>query len=118
VNCQSDAYGECQADVQGGCKADCANPRGALFCEGEYVDHNGTVDECIAALKAALPTITVDASAQGESSCSGSSCQASGEAEASASCAFAHGNGGAGALGALGMFAALGAVFMRRRSAR
>jgi len=119
VNCQADGYAGCQTQIQGGCKGDCSNPRGALFCDGEYVDANGKVDECIAALKAALPTITVDASAQGESSCTGSSCQASGQAQASANCAFSPRKVGAqDALGALGVLAALAAVGTRRRKPR
>jgi MYXO-CTERM domain-containing protein len=118
VDCQGKGYAACKTKVTGGCQADCADPKGALFCDGEYIDHEGTVDECIAALRAALPTITVDASAQGESSCTGSSCEASGQAQASTNCSFsprATGHDWAGAGAAL---AALGMVWMRRRKAR
>lgn len=118
VDCQGRGYAECKATVSGGCKGDCSNPRGALFCDGQYVDHNGTVDECIAALKAALPTIYVDASAQGESSCTGNTCEASGSANASASCAFSRGNAAGGAGGVMALIGLAGAVVMRRRRSR
>jgi len=117
VDCQAQGYAQCKTKVKGGCDIDCADPQGALFCEGEYIDHNGTVNECINALKAALPTITVDASAQGESSCSGNSCMASGSAQASANCSYAPSTGRTNTAGALAIMAALGAAFMRRRKA-
>ncbi|HEX7451612.1 MAG TPA: hypothetical protein VF294_04980, partial [Polyangiaceae bacterium] len=120
VMCQSDGYATCEAKLQGNCKAECQKPSGALFCDGQYIDHNGTVDECIAAIKAALPTVTIDVSAQssGSSNCdtTTSTCTAMGQASASANCAFsprgAHGND---LTGAFALFAALGAVCMRRR---
>jgi hypothetical protein len=118
VTCQGTGYAECQTKVSGGCQGDCKDAKGALFCDGEYIDHNGTVDECIAALKAALPTIYVDTSAQGQSSCMGSSCQASGQAQASANCSFAPSGSGSDWPAAFSVFAALGAICMRRRRAR
>jgi len=118
IDCQGKGYAQCTTKVSGGCKGDCSDPQGALFCDGEYIDHKGTVDECIAALRAALPTIMVDASARGESSCTGSTCQASGEAQASTNCSFSPSNSGSNVIGALAVCAALGAVFVRRRKAR
>ncbi|HEY1532693.1 MAG TPA: hypothetical protein VGF76_01700, partial [Polyangiaceae bacterium] len=113
-------YATCEAKVEGGCKADCQDPKGALFCDGQYVDHNGSVDQCIAAIRALLPTVTIDVSAQssGSSSCdpNTSTCMANGEASASASCAFSPRHAGEGGLaGAFALFAALGAVCLRRR---
>ncbi len=120
VDCQGHAYANCEAEVSGGCKADCTDPQGALFCNGQYIDHAGTVNQCIQDLKAALPTITIDVSAQaeGSSSCSGNSCEASGSAEASAHCAFSPSNPGHDAAGAFGLLAVLGAVGIRRRRTR
>ena len=118
VDCQGKAYASCKTNVSGGCKGDCSNPRGALFCNGQYIDNNGSVDDCIAALKAALPTIKVDASAQGESSCMGSTCMASGSAKASANCAFSPSNAGGNVAGAFAVVSALGAALMRRRRSR
>jgi hypothetical protein len=118
--CQATGYAQCQTKLQGKCTADCADPKGALFCDGQYVDHNGTVDECIDAIKALLPTVNIDVSAQssGSSSCdtTTSTCMASGQASASASCAFSpRGPTGNDLAGAFALFAALGAVCMRRR---
>jgi hypothetical protein len=118
VDCQASGYASCKVDVEGGCKANCSNPKGALFCNGDYVDVEHSVDECIEAIKDALPTVTVDASARGQSNCSGSTCTASGEAEASADCAFSP-RASTNSAGALALFAALGAFsFRRRRSSR
>ena len=101
---------------------DCTQPTGALYCNGSYVDHGGALKDCINAIEADLPNVTVDvsATASGTSSCMGSSCQASGEASASASCAFSP-IGAArshGAYGAFAVLAALGAVCARRRKSR
>jgi hypothetical protein len=112
--CQGDLYADCHTTVKGGCEADCADPKGAIFCNGQYIDHNGNVDACIQALKDKL-NITVTAS--GSSSCTGSSCQAQGQA--AASCAFSPLTArGSNLAGGFALFAALGAVCMRRRKSR
>ena len=113
-------YAKCEGTLQGKCTTDCKDPKGALFCDGQYVDHNGTVDECISAIKALLPTVTIDVSAQssGSSNCdtTTSTCTANGQASASASCAFSpHHAGTGGNAYAFALFAALGAVCLRRR---
>jgi hypothetical protein len=116
VMCQSSGYAKCEADVEGGCKADCQKPEGALFCDGQYIDHNGSVQQCIDAIKAALPSVTIDVSAQSSGSCDSTTSSCMGEASASASCAFSPRRAGGGGLaGAFALFAALGAVCMRRR---
>lgn len=88
IDCQAMGFAACKAELQGGCEGACTAPEGALFCDGQYVDHGGNLAECSAALRAALD-IEVDSSAVGEasSSCDGGSCEAEaeGEAEASAS---------------------------------
>jgi hypothetical protein len=112
INCQSTGYAECTTRLQGGCTADCQKPEGALFCDGNYVDHNGALNDCIAAIQAAVH-ITVDASAQGTSSCSGNSCQAEGEAQASAKCSLGEGPIGHPD-GVAGLLIALGALCIGR----
>jgi hypothetical protein len=82
IDCQARLEGSCTAELEGGCKARCQTPKGALFCDGQYVDTGDRLDECIEALKAALH-IKVEGSASGE--CSGNQC--TGEAEGSVSCA-------------------------------
>ena len=88
VDCQASGYLDCEASLTGGCTARCEEPDGALFCDGQYVDHGGNLDACIDALWNALD-IEVDASARGSSMCTDGMCTAEGEAEASASCAVA-----------------------------
>ena len=76
IDCQAGGYAKCEADVSGGCKVACSEPKGALFCDGHYVDV-GDIDNCIAAL-----ATEIGIKVTGNADCSGNSCEAS----ASASC--------------------------------
>ncbi len=80
IDCQSKGYVECKGRLEGGCKAQCQQPKGALFCDGQYVDTGNNLENCIAALNAIL-NVKVDAS--GSASCTGNECSAEGEASAS-----------------------------------
>lgn len=82
IDCQAGGYVDCEAELKGGCEAACTRPEGALFCDGNYVDYGDNLDECVAALKAALD-IEVEGYAHGQ--CSNGSC--TGEAGGSLSCA-------------------------------
>jgi MYXO-CTERM domain-containing protein len=124
VDCQATGYANCEATLQGGCTAECTKPEGALFCDGNYVDRGGNAQACIDAIKAALPSVTIDvsATASGTSNCTGTNtgthCEANGQADASASCAFSpRPASNANTYGALAALAALGAVCFRRRRA-
>lgn len=117
VSCQSEGFVDCEASLQGGCEAECDAPEGALFCDGQYVDHGGNLEECVNALKA-LINVEVEGYAYGESSCSGNSCEASGEAGGSVKCSVVPGAlgvplGGSGAV--LALLGAAGAAIRRRR---
>jgi len=94
----------------------CSDPKGALFCDGNYVDHGGNAQACLDAIRAALPNVTIDTSATAMGSCSGSKCEGSAQAQATAKCSFsprsAQGQGGYAAFVAL---VALGAGSLRRR---
>jgi hypothetical protein len=57
---------QCHTRVEGGCEVACQEPEGALFCDGNYVDHDGNLESCIAAIDAAL-NIEVDARRRGGS---------------------------------------------------
>jgi hypothetical protein len=120
VSCQdSEAYAECSAELEGGCVAECESPEGALFCDGQYVDHGGNAAECIESLEDAI-TARVDVSARGSASgeCSNGKCEAEAEGEAGCSARMAPSvpRGGAAAiLAGFGLALALGA--RRRRSA-
>jgi MYXO-CTERM domain-containing protein len=73
---------ECQAELSGGCEIACESPEGALYCDGQYVDHGGNMASCISALNAYLD-VEVDASAS--AACEGGKCTAEAEASCQAS---------------------------------
>lgn len=81
IDCQAPQFPECQAELEGGCRADCETQDGALFCDGQYVDHGNNLEECIDALRAIFG-IEVSGYAEGE--CSGNMC--SGEAGFTCAC--------------------------------
>ena len=112
VECQGELVVNCEAELKGGCEVACQKPEGALFCDGQYVDDDGNLEECIAAIEAAIDG-EVSYSASG--SCKNGRCE--GEAEASASCAFVPGESGSshGALGLLAVGLAGMALHRRRR---
>ena len=115
VECQGELSASCQSKLEGGCKVACESPEGALFCNGQYVDHGGNMKDCIAALNAML-TVKVDASATGSIECSGGSCEAEGEAEAGCSMSVANQPSDGSTPYAIGLLGALGAlVFGRSR---
>jgi hypothetical protein len=116
VDCQASGFASCKTRLQGGCEAECRSPEGAIFCDGNYVDHGGNAQRCIDALRTAV-NVQVDVSARGSASgdCSGNTCKAQAEGEASASCAMARRASGSGAAGLLALAAGLGAAISRRR---
>jgi hypothetical protein len=75
VDCQAQGHAECKADLQGGCEVDCDTEQGALFCDGNYVDHGGNLEECVAALRAIF---NIEVTGYAEGRCEGNTC--SGEA--------------------------------------
>lgn len=84
IDCQADLYADCEADVTGGCELACESKKGALFCEGQYVDYGDNLDACIDALKARLD-VEVKGYAEGSSRCGNGACRAEGEAGVSCS---------------------------------
>ena len=115
ASCQSSGYASCEASLQGGCEAQCQEPEGAIFCDGQYVDHGNNAQECIDALNAVI-SANVDTSATGHAECKGNSCEAEGEASCSARMSPTVPRGGAAAiLAGFGLALALGA--RRRKSA-
>jgi len=110
VDCQAGGYVDCKADLQGGCEAQCERPEGALFCDGQYVDHGNNLEECVAALKAQLD---VEVEGYAEGSCMPGSC--AGEAGGSISCAVDRGNDSGWAWGAGLFMLGFAGVTTRRR---
>jgi hypothetical protein len=111
ITCQSTGYVDCEAKLQGGCTAQCSQPKGALFCDGQFIDATN-LQQCLDDLKNLLK-ITVQGDASG--SCSGNQCsgQASGSVKA---CEVAPGNAPplSGGLLALGLGAVVAGVVRRR----
>jgi hypothetical protein len=44
-------YTNCSAKLTGGCQTQCQAQKGALFCDGQYVDAGGNLQQCLDALK-------------------------------------------------------------------
>ncbi|MBI4701771.1 MAG: hypothetical protein HY744_11540 [Deltaproteobacteria bacterium] len=111
VDCDIDCHAGCVVDLKGGCEAACEEPEGALFCDGQYVDDGGNLQECIDSLKAQLNIVVTG---QASADCSGSECTA--EAEGSVSCATApQTRGGVAWFAALVAAIGLTALGRRRR---
>jgi hypothetical protein len=86
LECQNRSKLACTARVEGGCEAKCKAKEGVLFCNDQYIDHGGQLQECIDALKAAIAAhVTVETS--GESMCDNGTCTASGRAKVKSDCA-------------------------------
>ncbi len=66
ADCQTSGFIDCEAKLDGGCKLDCESTEGALFCDNQFVDHDGNLDKCIDALKSLDALIDFKASASGE----------------------------------------------------
>jgi len=114
IDCQSDFWVECEARLSGGCKADCMTEKGALFCEGNYVETKDNIDMCIAALRSKLD-VEVEVYAEGE--CVDNTC--AGEVGGSSSCsALPVQRAGAGGLGLSSLIAGLCIAVARRRRSR
>ncbi len=117
VKCQNDFHATCTSMLTGGCQADCSPVKGALFCDGQYVDTGDHLAKCEQALKAALNIqVTTHTEASGMSSCTtGQGCEAEGQAKASASCSLAPGFSGSARAGWILAGLGLAAFGARRR---
>jgi MYXO-CTERM domain-containing protein len=110
IDCQASGYVDCKASLQGGCEASCETEEGALFCDGQYVDHGGNLADCVNALK---ELFNIEVSGYAEGSCSGGSCM--GEAGGALSCSSSvHPFDGRGPL-ALGFLVGLAMLGSGRR---
>ena len=114
VDCQADGFAQCEAELMGGCMLACDAQEGALFCDGQYVDHGDNLKRCVDALRAALD-IEVEGYAEGDASCDGNACMASGEAGVSCVAASPGPARGVGGGPALLLLALGGLIRLRRR---
>ena len=114
IDCQSKGEASCEATVTGGCQAQCSQPKGALFCNGQFVNASD-VSNCVDALKQLL---NIQVSGSASSSCDGGTCEANAQGTASAGCSAAPGEpiGGTFLLAGLGMMGI--AISRRKKNAR
>jgi hypothetical protein len=105
VDCQSEGFAECELDVQGGCELACESEDGALFCDGQYVDHGDNLQRCIDALEAVLD---LEVETHAEAQCSDGRCEARASATISSGgpCAVTH--PGRAAAPSAGLFCVVG----------
>ena len=68
IDCQARGRVDCEAELTGGCKVDCKREDGALFCDGQYVDHGDNLQQCLDALQ----NLDVQVQAEGHAEASGS----------------------------------------------
>lgn len=114
IDCQTYGFAQCEAEVRGGCEVACESDEGALFCDGQYVDHGDNLQQCIDALEAALD---LQVETHAEAQCSDGQCEARASASVSSSglCSASSGRGGATS-GALLLAGVLPLALRRRRS--
>ena len=115
IDCQASGYAACEVDVQGGCEIDCRKEEGALFCDGQYVDHGDNLAMCVDAIEAWINT-NVEGYAEGSAMCANGECVASGSAGVSCSVVPAS-EPGSGRL-AWALPGLVGLAWLRRRRAR
>jgi MYXO-CTERM domain-containing protein len=72
IDCQAMGQADCEAEVSGGCEVACQSEEGAVFCDGQYVDHGNNLEECLSALREGFE-VEVQAEASGEAKASLSS---------------------------------------------
>lgn len=85
IDCQASGFAKCEARLDGGCKAECKSGKGALFCDGQFINTSEIKDglnNCVKALNGIL-TAKIDYNASAE--CDGKG-NCSAEAEAGISC--------------------------------
>src|SRR5262249_50744234 len=116
TKCQGTGFAKCQADLEGGCKVDCESPKGAVFCEGQYVDHGGNAQECIDAINAFFKAHG-SAEITGSSKCVGNPCTAEGEAKVNCHCSTPaqQDDETSSSIALLGVLGLIGAARFRRR---
>jgi len=116
LGCQMTCRTKGEASCTGGCEVACTQPRGAIFCDGQFIDAGNNAQSCITALTDVIKaTVNLDATASGSASCSNGSCEAQGEAKASASCAMAPAYSDRGSWFGFGLLGVVTAGLVRRR---
>jgi len=104
---------DCFAELKGGCEVQCTQPKGALFCNDQYV-YASDIDACIQYLL--TQGIEVDVSAQGSLSCENGNCDLDGALDG-AGCAYTPASEppDAEVILSLLLFAGVGGSMRRRR---
>jgi hypothetical protein len=104
VECAVACEIECGGSLQGSCDTQCQDPKGAIFCDGQYVD-TGDLQGCVDYLQSI--DISVDVNAWGSASV---------DSKGGVSCAITPGTSGrSGTTAALAGLALLPLIVLRRR---
>jgi MYXO-CTERM domain-containing protein len=116
VDCQADGYADCRGQLKAQCEGQCTKPEGALFCDGQYIDEGGHLEDCIGSIEDWISS-HVDVSAQGTASgsCVNNMCQGEAEGSAKASCATVPGGPAGAGVALFGMVLAGAAIARRKR---
>jgi len=83
IDCQAEGYIDCKAELQGGCEISCEDPKGAVFCNGQWVN-TADLDSCIDQIQSYFD---IEVSGYAEAECSGNECSAEAGVEAGCSAA-------------------------------
>lgn len=100
----------CEAKLQGGCEAACETPRGALYCDGQFIAVPD-MEACLAAL------LKLEVTVDGYARCEGNTCEAAGEVEASI-CSVSNVKGAPWDVGAITAMAVGAGMVIARRGRR
>lgn len=115
IECQADGYIDCQTRLSGGCEAACKSPKGAIFCDGQWVNTDD-LDACVDAIQSFFD---IEVTGYADAECEGNTCTA--EAGCTASCATVPTNSpdfSIGLFGAAGAAIAFAGVRRARRNKR
>jgi hypothetical protein len=108
VQANIDCHYGCTANIEGGCTTQCQTPKGALFCDGQYVNAGTTADDCLTYLENQGFNVQIT-----------TTCDATGCAIAATTCsagpAIGSARDGLGIGAIAGMMMGLGLVVSRRR---
>lgn len=85
IDCHAAVKADCQARLQGECRVACQSPEGALFCDGQYIDHGDHLQECISALNEVL-NAHVQTEGTADGACSGARCEGAAKGSLTTNC--------------------------------
>lgn len=107
VQANIDCHFGCTGNLQGGCTTQCATPKGALFCDGQYVNAGDSAADCLTYLENQGFQTSVTCTVASGCNLTGAVC--------SAGPAVGYADDGVGIAAIAGVMMGLGLVVSRRR---